>query len=365
MFLFLSNSNSNPNRMMIASTLLAIAMVAFAAMLLPSSSSLYGGGSSSKLQNLHGTDKQNIDIDGVEQRKLLAAVGSTDEEYCTIQLDTILHEDPEDVEDEEMILCEMDKTSTHAGLLLEFDMDESQTKEMKHMIKKSEVVPSKSMMNIKGMKINKKIHIPPGLLMKDKISKQKNNNVKKAKKNNPKQLRSLQETNYGTKIGDRKTLVVRVTDVNGKVIDNATEVSDNVFGTYGDAVTLKSQIEGCSMNRTIIIPGGIPEHESLYSAPGVIDVNVTIDITNCDTFNKNTWANAAVTALQEKIGNGWTAPGEYDHIMIAFENSAHYYDTNEPKCGGSWAAFATGDGWRSVYRYHFYKFVGVQVHEFG
>jgi len=359
----LSNSNSNPNRVMIATTLLAIAMVAFAIMLLPSSSSLYGDGSRSKLQNLHSTDKQNIDIDGVEQRKLLAAaVGSTDEEYCTIQLDTILHEDPEDVEDEEMILCEMDKTSEYGGLLLEFDMDESQTKEMKQMIKMNDVLPGKSRMNIGGMNINKKIRVPPGLLMKDKNTKQKNN-VKK--KNNPKQLRSLQEVNYGTKIGDRKTLVVRVTDVNGKVIDNATEVSDNVFGTYGDAVTLKSQIEGCSMNRTIIIPGGIPEHESLYSAPGVIDVNVTIDITNCDTFNKNTWANAAVTALQDKIGGGWTAPGEYEHIMIVFENSAHYYDTNEPKCGGSWAAFATGNGWRSVYRYHFYKFVGVLVHEFG
>ena len=273
----LSNSNSNPNRVMIASTLLTIAMVAFAVMLWSSSSSLYGGGSSSKLQNLHSTDKQNIDIDGVEQRKLLAVAVSTDEEYCTIQLDTILHEDPEDVEDEEMILCEMDKTSKYAGLLLEFDMDDSQTKEMKQMIRKDEIVPSKSMMNIGGMNINKKIRVPPGLLMKDKITKQKNN-VKKAKKNNSKQLRNLQSetVDYGTKIGDRKTLVVRVTDVNGKVIDNPTEVSDNVFGTYGDNVTLKSQIEGCSMNRTNIIAGGIPEHESLYSAPGVIDVNVTI-----------------------------------------------------------------------------------------
>ena len=112
-------------------------------------------------------------------------------------------------------------------------------------------------------------------------------------------------------------------------------------------------------------PGRYTRARALYSAPGVIDVNVTIDITNCDTFNKNTWANAAVTALQDKIGGGWTAPGGYDHIMIAFENTAYYYDTNEPKCGGSWAAFATGNGWRSVYRYHFYKFVGVQVHELG
>ena len=141
-------------------------------------------------------------------------------------------------------------------------MDDSQTKEMKQMIKMNDVLPGKSMMNIGGMHINKKIRVPPGLQIKDKITK-KNYNVKKMKKkNNPKQLRSLQETvDFGTKIGDRKTLVVRVTDVNGKVIDNPTEVSDNVFGTYGDNVTLKSQIEGCSMNRTIIIPGGIPEHE--------------------------------------------------------------------------------------------------------
>ena len=193
--MMLSNSNSNPNRVMIASTLLAIAMVAFAVMLLPSSSSLYGGGSSSQLQNLHSTDKQTND----EQRKLLAL---PTEEYCTIQLDTILHEDPEDDEDKEMILCEMDEASTHAGLLLEFDMDESQTKEMKHMIKKSEILPGKSMMNIGGMKINKKIRVPPGLQMKDKISKL----VKKTKKNNPKQLRSLQSeaVDYGTKTGDRK-----------------------------------------------------------------------------------------------------------------------------------------------------------------
>lgn len=145
-------------------------------------------------------------------------------------------------------------------------------------------------------------------------------------------------------------LVVKVTDSVGKArSENATVISDNVFGTSGDPVNLKSQLYNCSWGQLNIIPGPIDaEHEE---APGVIEVTIPITL---EGNGRATIRNAVTTAVQSKLG--FSLPGPYQQVLYVLEKC--YVD-----CG--WAAYAYINSWNSVYQGGYYKQVGVQVHEIG
>ena len=98
-----------------------------------------------------------------------------------------------------------------------------------------------------------------GFMIKDKIKKVRNNNdnVKQqhetikqkgsmSNNNNNRNLQQQQEApeevDYGTQTGIKNVLAVRVTDINGlSPSESAIEISNDIYGTYGDVITLKSQ----------------------------------------------------------------------------------------------------------------------------
>ena len=170
---------------------------------------------------------------------------------------------------------------------------------------------------------------------------------------NPLFHRKLQS--YGVHTGPKPILVVKVTDKNGLAVSESTAtISDDVFGTSGDPVNLKSQLDACSMGRLTVIPGDNNSgqiKQSVYSAPGVISVKLGISITN--TANPDI-RNAITTAVQNLLGV--TLPGPYKHVMYVLEKC--YQD-----CG--WAAYGYINGWNTVYVGVYYKHVGVMVHELG
>jgi len=131
-------------------------------------------------------------------------------------------------------------------------------------------------------------------------------------------------------------------------------ISDDVFGTSGDPVNLKSQLYACSMGRLNVIAGDNNSgqiDQSVYKAPGVIAVKLGISITNTARADVR---NAITTAVQNLLGV--TLPGPYKHVMYVLK--ACYVD-----CG--WAAYGIVGGWNTVYVGDNYKYVGVQVHELG
>jgi hypothetical protein len=83
--------------------------------------------------------------------------------------------------------------------------------------------------------------------------------------------------------GDKTALVFRVTTPNnGSPTNTANEVSNGVFGTFGDTVTLTSMYSACSYGLLNIAPavfGGT-------SATGVIDVTVSTTGTTYDIENE-------------------------------------------------------------------------------
>lgn len=166
--------------------------------------------------------------------------------------------------------------------------------------------------------------------------------------------RNLQQS-YGAHTGNKPMLVVKVIDVNGLAQDETPAViSDDVFGTSGDAVNLKSQMNACSMGRLTIIPGDNNSgriSQSVYSAPGVISVTIGVSLV---TSSPTEIRNAVTTAVQKKLGVA--LPGPYKNVIYVLEKC--YVD-----CG--WAAYAFVNGWNSIYVGDNYKFVGVTMHEIG
>ena len=154
--------------------------------------------------------------------------------------------------------------------------------------------------------------------------------------------------------GDKPILVVKVYDVNGLARpESEAQIGDDIFGTLGDPVNLKSQLYDCSHEQLNVIPGAIEDPTgTIEAAPGVMNVTIPIDITTAAT--RSDVRNAVNAAAQAKLG--FTLPGPYEQVMYVLEGC--YND-----CG--WAAYAYINSWNSVYQSSYYKQVGVLVHELG
>ena len=153
-------------------------------------------------------------------------------------------------------------------------------------------------------------------------------------------------------VGENSVLIVKVIDGNGVAHpDSPAMISDNFFGTYGDQVTVKSQMEACSMGRLKIQPGSIPDDHEL--APGVIEVTIAADIRSTSML---TVENEITATVQTKLGN-MDLPGPYHHVAYVVEGC--YKD-----CIYSLAAYAMTGGWLSVFFGDNSRFAAVQVSTF-
>ncbi len=257
---------------------------------------------------------------------------------CVIQAVVKLAIDPETDDDEEIFECELDPSETDgiSSLSVPIELDDDQKKELKDKLRRGDLVSEESTLifNRSGIKIgNGKIQVPRGRRIK--LGKRKN-----------KSRRRLSDV-YGTK----PMLAVRVTDSAGKVVPfSASQVGDDIFGTNGDPVNLKSQMAGCSFDQLTITAGDPPTNSAGTNevAPGVIDVTIPIELVG---NSRTAIRNAVTTAAQNQLG--FSLPGPYEQVMYVLEGC--YQD-----CG--WAAYAYINSWNSVYQGNYYYQTGVQMH---
>ena len=117
--------------------------------------------------------------------------------------------------------------------------------------------------------------------------------------------------------GEKKILVVRVTDQEGRAVpENAEFISDKFFGTYGDEVTVASGFDACSFGEfTITSDYGSQFKDNLFSAPGVIEVDIDLKLR---TSTQPAIVSAARRATAKKLGVN--LPGPFDHIVFIVES---------------------------------------------
>ena len=152
--------------------------------------------------------------------------------------------------------------------------------------------------------------------------------------------------------GSKPILVVRVNATDYDVADNAEEVSDNIFGTYGDPNNLASQMKDCSANQLEITNTYSVDISDKLAAPGVINVNLNIPLEESTTAQVR---NAITDAVQTKLG--FNLPGPFQHVMYVIRGC---FPNNCP-----YAAYAYVNSWLSLYQRGYYKMTAVQVHEVG
>lgn len=317
---------------------------------------------------------------------------------CTIQVISYL-QDPnaEPLAEEEEFVCELDATDApggYTGLTRTLGLSNEQKLKFKNMWMGGKLTPGKSKLKISGVAEgvlfnSQEIQVPPGLDIMNAINldtlivgniemdQSINTNSSVFVDEGDNQIltedpiddgqpslsvdnekhglfnRNLQS--FGSHTGNKPMLVVKVTDVNGLAPDETPAViSDDVFGTLGDSVTLKSQLYACSMGRLTVIAGDNNSgriNQSVYDAPGVVSVTIDVSLT---ANTPGVIRNAVTKAVQNKLGV--TLPGPYKNVIYVLQ-----------KCYGEcgWAAYAILNGWNSVYVGDNYKFVGVTMHEVG
>lgn len=113
-------------------------------------------------------------------------------------------------------------------------------------------------------------------------------------------------------------LAVRVIDKLDEETDVSTdELSDSIFGTYGDDVNLKSQISACSYDSVTIVPA-VSKKGKNNIKNGVITVSINSIVSGSDV---KTIQSDVSNALSEELG-GCELPCSYDHIMYCFPRGA-------------------------------------------
>ena len=152
--------------------------------------------------------------------------------------------------------------------------------------------------------------------------------------------------------GSKPILAVRVTATDYDVEDDAAEISDNIFGTYGDPNNLASQLKDCSSDQLEITTTYSVDISDKLEAPGVINVTLSIPLEGSTTAQVR---NAITDAVQAKLG--FNLPGPFQHVMYVIRGC---FPNNCP-----YAAYAYVNSWLSLYQGGYYKMTGVQVHELG
>lgn len=112
--------------------------------------------------------------------------------------------------------------------------------------------------------------------------------------------------------GDKPVLVVKVIDSVGRQRPESTDqISDDIFGTHGDQMTLKSQMTACSYGKVNIIAGVGDEHEQ---SPGVIEVTIDKSLVG---NSREVIRQAVITETESLLGH--SLPGPYSHVMFVLE----------------------------------------------
>ncbi len=235
--------------------------------------------------------------------------------------------------------CELFDTSDTKGvhgLSFPLVLDDVQKRGLESKLNSGELVSDETTILFDGSGItlgNGRIHVPPG---RDIALGRRNPNANRR---------------LAIVTGTKPILVVKVTDSVGKVVPyTAAQVGDDIFGTNGDPVNLRSQMFDCSFGQLDIIAGDPPTNSagSYEVAPGVIEVTIPVELVG---NSRSAIRNAVTTAVQIKLG--FSLPGPYQQVMYVLEGC--YQD-----CG--WAAYAYINSWNSVYQGRYFYMTGVQMH---
>ena len=141
--------------------------------------------------------------------------------------------------------------------------------------------------------------------------------------------------------GSRTYLAVRVVATDSSPTPSISQISDEWFGTSGDPVNYKSQIEACSYNAVTV---------SKFTGSGITEGVTTVSISNTVSGTSDGVIRDAADLAVSNLGLG--SP---DHTILCLP----------PGTSGSWIGYAYIDWDLSVFNDNWCLYPSIQMHEIG
>ena len=145
----------------------------------------------------------------------------------------------------------------------------------------------------------------------------------------------------------KKVLVLRIQAADSSTTSSETQLTDDIFGTAGDPVNLKSQFNQCSYGQLQFEP---VTTNSLIGSDGVY--TVTLPSTNVIGAADGPIVSAAINKAAAELG---TLTNIADHVMVCIP----------PGTTGGWIAYAYVNHWLSVYNNAWCGYPSGLMHEIG
>ena len=126
--------------------------------------------------------------------------------------------------------------------------------------------------------------------------------------------------------GTRKVLVVRAETRGGDTIGSKAALSDRIFGTHGNAITMRSQYLGCSHNKLNFVPFEERAESGYTVTDGVIEVEIDSDYRGDSRYAIE---DAMEAAAESVVGD---LERQFDNVILCVP----------PGTSGGWIAYAYG-----------------------
>lgn len=147
-------------------------------------------------------------------------------------------------------------------------------------------------------------------------------------------------------IGDKEMLAIKVDAPDSDTSSTEAFISDSWFGTNGDTVNFKSQMEACSYDSFTVTPATTSDTGLNFDTDGVYTVSIQQNVNGVDD---STVRNAVVTQAELDLGN---LRNQYDHVMLCLP----------PGTSGGWIAYAYINWYLSVYNDNWCNYPSAQMH---
>ena len=165
-----------------------------------------------------------------------------------------------------------------------------------------------------------------------------------AKKKNKRRL-NMANNRRRLKIGSHSVLALRVVAADASTTSSEDVIRNEIFGTNGDVVNLKSQYAACSYNQTYFYPTTDNRvNNGVYT--------VYISGTTVNGVDNSVVRNAVINQATADLGS---LSSQFDYVMTCIP----------PGTNGGWIAYAYINHWHSVYNNNWCNYPSGQMHELG
>jgi hypothetical protein len=153
--------------------------------------------------------------------------------------------------------------------------------------------------------------------------------------------------NRRLRTGTKRVLVLRAVAFDSSTTASEAELSDDIFGTSGDAINLRNQYRACSDGQLIFEP---LTTNSLVGNDGVYTVNIpSTAVVGADDED------IATEMIDKATADLGSLASLADHVMVCVP----------PGTSGKWLAYAYVNYWLSVYNDIWCQYASGPLHEIG